>query len=94
MIGMDHYEHTNSSSRRGKSIREIAHEPGFHRMTIRKALQGEARVLQEQPITHLVVDEVKDLLDARLRGDVRRPRKQRHTARRVYVKHPEAQIFC
>lgn len=70
----------------GKSIRQIQREPGHHRDTIRKTL-GDSLVPQytlQKPRPSPVMDPVKPIIDQWLAEDEHRPRKQRHTARRIY----------
>lgn len=70
----------------GKSIRQMQRETGHHRDTIRKVL-GDSSVPQytlRKPRPSPVMDPVKPIIDQWLAEDERRPRKQRHTARRIY----------
>ena len=69
-----------------KSIREIHREMGYHRQTIRKALEGgEVPAYTRQgPRPCPVLDPVKPIIDQWLAEDQKRPRKQRHTARRIW----------
>ena len=68
------------------SIREIAEKMHHSRKTVRKALADASppaytrRELPHQP----VIEPVKDIIDGWLAEDSFRPRKQRHTAHRVY----------
>jgi transposase len=70
----------------GKSIRQIQRETGYHRETIRKALEGgeiphyERQVARPSP----TLDPVKPVIDQWLAEDRDRPVKQRHTAKRIY----------
>lgn len=86
MIGMDVYEMIRTANRKcGKSIHALAREFGFHRTTIRKVLAGvtpEYRRTQEP--MHPVMDEWIATIDAWLTADRDRPKKQRHTARRIF----------
>lgn len=70
----------------GKSIRQIQRETGYHRETIRKALEdGEVPVYTlQEPRPSPVLDPVKPVIDQWLREDEDRPPKQRHTAKRIY----------
>ncbi len=83
---MDQYEHIRTAHRRyGKSIRQIRREMGHHRQTIRKALAGqEPRYRRQQPAAHPVMDPVAEIVESWLRADEKAPRKQRHTARRIW----------
>jgi transposase len=70
----------------GKSIRQIQREMGYHRKTIRKALEGGEvphyilRASRPSP----VLDPVKPIINQWLVEDQDRPPKQRHTAKRIY----------
>ncbi len=69
-----------------KPIRQIQRELGYHRQTIRKALEG-GKVpcySRRKPRPSPVLDPVKPIIDEWLREDANRPPKQRHTARRIY----------
>jgi transposase len=70
----------------GKSIRQIQRETGYHRKTIRKALQdGEVpRYAQRQRQVRRVLDPVKAVIEQWLTEDESKPPKQRHTAKRIY----------
>lgn len=69
----------------GKGIREIARETGHSRNTVKKALRGEyegysARERQAFP----VLEPYRTTIEGWLKEDRDRPRKQRHTAMRIY----------
>ena len=70
----------------GKSIRQIQRETGYHRQTIRKALEDgtvpkyTCRRARSSP----VLGPVKPIIDQWLSEDQCRPPKQRHTAKRIY----------
>jgi transposase len=70
----------------GKSIRQIQREMGYHRETIRKALEdgGVSRYTLQEPRLSPVLDPVKPIIDQWLAEDEKRPSKQRHTAKRIY----------
>jgi transposase len=70
----------------GKSIRQIQREMGYHRETIRKALEGGEvpRYELQEPHPSPVLDPVKPVIDRWLAEDQDRPVKQRHTAKRIY----------
>jgi transposase len=70
----------------GKSIRQIQRETGYHRQTIRKALQdGEVPHYQlKHARSSPVLGPVKPIIDQWLEEDQTRPRKQRHTAKRIF----------
>jgi transposase len=70
----------------GKSIRQIQREMGYHRETIRQALEGGEvpRYNLQEPRPSPVLDAVKPVIDQWLAEDQDRPAKQRHTAKRIY----------
>jgi len=86
MIGMKRYEGIRISKRvYGKSIRKISEETGHARQTIRKALKEEPcnyseRKYQPYPALGPYLQTIDEWLEA----DKEQPKKQRHTARRVY----------
>src|SRR5438552_1418868 len=69
----------------GLSIRALADKYGVHRRTVRQAL-GSPQPPPRKPVVRVtpVLDTVRDLIDAMLVDDLSAPRKQRHTARRVF----------
>lgn len=95
MIGMDQYELIRTAHRvYGKSIREIRRETGHHRETIRKALQGlEPKYRRREPPRCPVMDPVAPIIEGWLLGDRDRPRRQRHTSRRIWNRLVEENGF-
>ncbi len=93
---MDQYELIRTASRvYGKSIRQIRRETGHHRTTIRKALAGtEPRYRRQKEPRAPVMDPVAKIVERWLLGDRQQPRKQRHTARRVYTRLVEEHQFA
>jgi len=83
---MDQYEFIRISNRRyGKGIRKISEDTGHSRNTIRKALAGqEPKYRMRQARKAPVMDAYREIVDRWLREDEERPRKQRHTAKRIY----------
>jgi len=83
---MEQYELIRTAYYRyGKSIRQIAQEFGHHRKTIRRAIKGmEPRYRRQKRINAAVMDPVEGIIDEWLQEDRRQPKKQRHTAQRVY----------
>jgi len=70
----------------GKSIRQIQRETGYHRETIRKALEdGEVpQYTLQEPRPSPMLDLVKAIIDRWLAEDQGKPPKQRHTAKHIY----------
>ncbi|MDA2924875.1 hypothetical protein MYX65_09515 [Acidobacteria bacterium AH-259-L09] len=95
MIGMDQYELIRTAQRvYGKSIRQIARETGHHRETIRKALAGlEPQYRRRKEVRFPVMGPVAAMVENWLRTDQERPKKQRHTGRRVYTRLVEEYGF-
>lgn len=73
-------------AREGLSIRELAKRHGVHRRAVRQALDSAVpppkRAPRHRPAPKL--DPFKAVIDEWLAGDLQAPRKQRHTARRVW----------
>ena len=86
MLTVDQYEYIRVAHRvYGKKIKEIARDTGHSRNTIKKALRGEykgydVRAHQAYP----VLGPYLSIIDSWLEADKDRPKKQRHTAKRVY----------
>ncbi len=86
MLKVDQYELIRTSHRvYQKDISEISRETGHSRNTIKKALRGEPwgykqRFRQPYP----VLGSYLEIIDQWLENDKKNPKKQRHTARRVY----------
>ena len=78
-----------------KSIRAIAREFGHSRKTVRKAVTDSDVPVYEKkhPRRRRVLDPVAPIIDAWLEQDQRAPRKQRHTARRIYRRLKEEYDF-
>ncbi len=83
---MDQYELIRTGHRvYEKNISELARETGHSRNTIKKAIRGEPWGYQErshQP--YPVLEPFLTTIDQWLESDKDQPKKQRHTARRVY----------
>ena len=83
---MDQYEYIRTAQRvYGTNISELARQTGHSRNTIKKALRGEAwgyseRTQQLYPVLGLH----RPIIEEWLKKDKDQPKKQRHTARRVY----------
>ncbi len=86
MIRMEQYSFIRTAHRvYGKSIRQISRETGHSRKTIRKILCQEPYSYagrQRQP--YPVLEPYLPIIDSWLEEDNSRPKKQRHTARRIY----------
>jgi transposase len=95
MIRMEQYELIRTAHRvYQKSIRQIAQETGHHRETIRKALAGvEPGYRRQQAVVCRVMGAVETIVEHWLKQDLEQPRKQRHTARRVYQRLVEEYQF-
>ena len=83
---MDQYELIRTGCRvYGKNISAMARMTGHSRNTIKKAIRGEPwgyKDRQHQP--YPVLDKHLAIIDDWLKGDKDNPKKQRHTARRIY----------
>jgi transposase len=86
MLKVDQYDYIRTAYRvYGKKIKQIARETGHSRNTIKKVLRGEyigykTRLQQPYP----VLGPYLKVIDRWLEDDKERPKKQRHTAVRVY----------
>lgn len=85
---MDQYELIRTAHRvYGKTAREISRDTGHSRNTVKKALAGQAwgyRPRSHQP--YPVLGPYLEIIDGWLRVDLDAPKKQRHTAHRVYAR--------
>jgi transposase len=83
---MDQYEMIRTACRvYGLKISEMARLTGHSRNTIKKAIRGEPWGYKErsrQPFPAL--DQYRAIIDSWLEGDRDKPKKQRHTARRIF----------
>jgi transposase len=71
--------------REGLAIRALARKYDVHRRTVRQAIASAVPPPRKVSVRQApVLDEVRGLIDAMLRGDLAAPRKQRHTAQRVF----------
>ena len=86
MLKGDQYEFIRTSHRvYGKKIKEIARETGHSKNTIKKVLRGQFEGYKErdrQPFP--VLGPYLEIIDGWLQSDKENPKKQRHTAVRVY----------
>ncbi|MCJ7806958.1 MAG: IS21 family transposase [Clostridia bacterium] len=86
MLKVDQYDYIRTAHRvYGKTIRQIARDTGHSRNTVKKALGRQLVGYQErerQP--YPVLGPYLAIIDRWLTADKENPRKQRHTARRIY----------
>jgi transposase len=69
----------------GLGVRALARRHGVHRRTVREALASPVPAPRKTPARQSPVrDAVAELVDAMLAEDLDAPRKQRHTARRIW----------
>ncbi len=79
----------------GKSIRQIQKETGHSRVTIRKGLEGEfAEYRRRSAQPYPVLGRYRDIIERWVREDRENPRKQRHTARRIYTRLVEEEGYA
>lgn len=92
---MDQYELIRTAHRvYGKSIRQIRRETGHHRKTIRKALRGEEpKYRRKKKVRCPVMEPVAPLIERWLKEDKSRPKKQQHTAHRIWCRLVEEEDF-
>jgi Transposase and inactivated derivatives len=84
---MELFEAIRRDARReGLSIRELARRHQVHRRTVRQALKAPTPPPRKAPPVRagLALEEFKPVIDAILAADLQAPRKQRHTARRIW----------
>ena len=86
MLRMDQYEHIRTANRvYGHSISKIARDTGHSRNTIRKALQVEPQSYKPRHSQSFpVLGPFSKIIEQWLVTDKEQPKKQRHTARRIY----------
>jgi len=86
MIAMDQYEFIRTAHRvYGKSIRQLERETGHDRKTIRKVLSGEpCSYPKRESQPYPALGEYVEVIDGWLGADREAPRKQRHTAARIF----------
>ncbi len=71
--------------RNGMSIRALADKYEVHRRTVRQAIESVVPPQRRSPARATpVLDQVRGWIDQMLREDLAAPRKQRHTARRIF----------
>src|SRR3990172_2628227 len=79
----------------GVSERRVAREDGLAREPVRKVMQYAAPpgYRRQQPAKRPKLDAWVGVMDAILKEDCERPRKQRHTAKRIYQRLREEHGF-
>ena len=86
MLKVDQYDYIRTAHRvYGKTIRQIARDTGHSKNTVKKALRSQFVGYQpraQQP--YPVLGPYLSIIDRWLKADKKSPKKQRHTARRVY----------
>jgi transposase len=92
---MDQYGYIRIAKRvYGKSIHEISKETGHSRNTIRKVLRQEpSGYSQRERQPYPVLGLYRGMIERWLEQDKERPKKQRHTARRIYHRLVEEQSY-
>jgi len=79
------FEEIRRERRDGASIRSLADSHGVHRRTVRQAIEDATPPLRKTPERDAgVLGPWKDMIRGWLEADLEVPRKQRHTARRVW----------
>jgi len=95
VIKMDQYEYIRTAHRiYGKGIRQIQKDTGHSRVTIRKVLEGEPPVYRgrtHQP--YPVLGPYRQFIESWLTADMASPKKQRHTAHRIYTRLVEEEGY-
>lgn len=86
MLKMEQYEQIRTAHRvYGEGIKAIARRTGHSRNTVRKALRSTFPTYQRHgPVSYPVLGPYMQDIDAWLVGDTDQPKKQRHTAERIY----------
>jgi transposase len=95
MLKMNQYELIKTAKRvYGKSIHGIAREYGHSRKTVRKALRGVSPGYERKKVpVSPVMDAYRAVILEWLKSDLDAPKKQRHTAHRVYSRLVEEYEF-
>lgn len=96
MIKMDQYEYIRTAHRvYEKSIRQIQKETGHSRVTIRKVLEGEfPGQKRRSERAYPVLEKHRNTIERWLKEDRENPKKQRHTASRIYARLVEEEGYA
>ena len=88
MLQVGQYEYIRTAHRvYGKGIRQIARETGHSRNTVRKALREQYSGYRERAIQpYPVLGPYLEVIDKWVAEDKDKPKKQRHSARRIYAR--------
>jgi transposase len=89
MLSMDDIKYIKRMhEKEGCSIREIMRRTGYHYETIKKYLDKDDFNEPHYPAQELssLLDPLKPIINKWLLEDLKAPRKQRHTAKRVYAR--------
>jgi len=91
----DYYRIRYLHHQKGMSQREIAAQLGHTWRSVKKALKRSAPpgYQRKKPVPHPVLQVYMTLIDAWLKDDQSRPKKQRHTAKRIYDRLVEEHNF-
>jgi transposase len=87
MLKVEHYERIRRKViAEGNSQRETARELHHSRKTVKKALEHSSPLpyTRRKPVLRPVMDQFRTIIDTWLEEDTHRPRKQRHTAARIF----------
>lgn len=86
MLEMDQYEMIRTGYRvYGKNISELSRITGHSRNTIKKAIRGEPWGYRERENQNYpVLNDYRKIIEMWLESDKEKPKKQRHTAHRIY----------
>lgn len=74
----------------------VARKFNVHRRTVRQAIESAAPPERKRPVRQRskLVESIRTFIDQVLEADLRSPRKQRHSARRIYVRLGQEVADC